>query len=121
MALILLVDDDPDVREVLRKDLQQEGHEVEEAANGQEALVAYRQNPADLVITDIFMPEKGGLELITELRSEFPNSKIFAMSAELPQRKANPLKIAEVLGAIRTFEKPMSLRALRGAIRGEIK
>lgn len=120
MALILIVDDDPDVRKALGEDLQQKGYQISLAANGQEALNAYREQPADVVVTDIFMPGKGGLELITELHSEFPEAKIFAMSTGLSQRKASPLKMAEHLGAKKTFEKPVSTDALLEAIRQEI-
>jgi len=72
MARILVVDDDDQIRTLLRVTLEREGHEVFEAPDGNVALSLYHQNPADLVITDIIMPEKEGIEMIMELRRSDP-------------------------------------------------
>jgi CheY-like chemotaxis protein len=82
VARILLVEDDEAVRDILKKALVSSGHEVEEAENGNVALAAYRRQPCDLVITDLVMPEKDGLETILELRRMNPAVKIVAMSGE---------------------------------------
>ena len=80
MARILLVEDDEAVRGILAKTLVAAGYEVEEAANGEVALAAYRRQASDVVITDLVMPEKNGLEMIMELRRLDPAVKIIAMS-----------------------------------------
>ena len=80
MARILVVDDDQDMRKLLRKTLEKAGYEVVEAPDGVKATRVYQQNPADIIITDIFMPEKEGLELIQEVKRNFPGAKIIAIS-----------------------------------------
>ena len=80
MALILIIDDDDQIRRVLRKTLERDGYDVADAPNGKEGIRLYRENPADLVITDIIMPEKEGIETIRELRRDFPEVKIIAIS-----------------------------------------
>jgi len=80
MARILLIDDDAPVRRTLRKMLERQGYEVEEAPDGKAGLTLYQENPADLIITDLIMPEMEGIETIMELRRRFPDVKIIAMS-----------------------------------------
>ncbi len=89
--------------------LQMAGHEVEEAANGQLGLELYSQNPADLVITDIRMPIKDGLETIEELRRDYPNVKIIAMAAY----GEAALSRTRELGVNRAVEKPFRLKDLK--------
>jgi CheY-like chemotaxis protein len=67
---VLVVDDEPDLRFMLRRIFTQAGHEVTEAGNGAVALAAARQSPPDLVVTDIMMPVMGGVELIRALRAD---------------------------------------------------
>lgn len=120
-ASILLVDDDPALRTQVAGPLEEQGYEVREAANGREALEQQRSRPADLIITDLFMPEKGGLELIAELQSP-PSDQVpvFVMAEPHPGRAMNMLRMAETLGAKRTFEKPVDLSTLIQAIREEL-
>ncbi|MEO5957891.1 MAG: response regulator [Opitutaceae bacterium] len=80
MARILLIDDDDDVRTVLRLTLIHFGHTVIEARNGREGLELFAEARPELVITDIVMPEKEGLEVIIELRAHRPPVKIIAIS-----------------------------------------
>ncbi len=81
MATVLLVEDQDEVREVLRIVLEHAGYQVHEAPDGQVALESYRENPADVVVTNMLMPRKSGLELIIDLQREFPAVKIIAMSS----------------------------------------
>jgi CheY-like chemotaxis protein len=74
------VEDDEPLRSVLRQILERTGHEVAEAADGRAAMEIQRQKGADLVITDIIMPEVDGIETIMVLRREFPSVKIIAIS-----------------------------------------
>ncbi len=116
MARILIIDDDVTVRQAIRRILEKVGYEVVEASDGEEGMRLFYENPADLVITDIFMPGKEGLETIMELQGKFPNVKIIAISGggktDLSKSlKTDFLMMAEQLGA-RSLEKPFELEEL---------
>ena len=117
MPRILIIDDDPQARALLRQALERAGHTVLEAADGQEGLQYYRASPTDLIITDILMPEREGLETIMALRKEFPDVKIIAISGGGRAGRLDFLDIAARLGAQRTFRKPFNLRELLAAVR----
>ena len=80
MNRILVIDDDAPFRGMLRQVLGREGYEVMEASNGKEGMALFRAEPTDLVISDILMPEQEGLQTIKELRRDFPEVKIIAIS-----------------------------------------
>lgn len=80
MKRILVIDDEEQIRQLLRQILEPEGYEVTEASNGNEGLEEYRKKPADLIITDLIMPEKEGFETIADLKEEYPDIKIIAIS-----------------------------------------
>jgi CheY-like chemotaxis protein len=82
MARILVIEDETDIRGVYRRLLEQAEHEVIEARDGDLGVKLHRKNPTDLIITDIIMPEKDGIETITEIRRDFPRVKIIAISGE---------------------------------------
>ena len=107
MARILVVDDEEQVRSLLREILESEGHAVGEAANGAEAMFLARTAAWDLVIIDIIMPVKEGLETTLELRREFPALKIVAISGGGRLAPQGYLDTAEVVGADRTLMKPI--------------
>ncbi len=102
-ASILVAEDDELIRSTIRRSLEQRGYDVCEAANGAEAIRALRAEPFDLVITDILMPEKDGLETIRHLRKELPAVKIIAISGNENQLF---LDSASGLGATRSLAKP---------------
>jgi DNA-binding response OmpR family regulator len=107
MGLILIIDDDDQIRRVLRKTLERDGYDVVDAPNGKEGIKLFRENPADLVITDLIMPEKEGIETIRELRRDFPEVKIIAISGGGRIGPDSYLKMAKGLGAQRTLTKPL--------------
>lgn len=117
MQRILVIDDEPQLRAVLKRFLEIEGYEVEVAADGREALRIYAGQPADLVITDLIMPEKEGIETIRELKDSYPTVKIIAMSGGGRLGPETYLTLARKLGAHRTFTKPFELKALGDAVR----
>jgi DNA-binding NtrC family response regulator len=116
MGRIMIVEDDKAVRELLREILKRAGHEVIAAGNGKEAIALYQENPADLVITNILMPEKEGLETIQEMRSDDPDIKIIAISGGGQIGPADYLEIARRFGAMRTFSKPFDRKELLAAV-----
>lgn len=105
MARILVIDDTEVVRAMIRRWLEVEGHEVVEASDGDAGIQLFREHPADLVITDLIMPEKDGIEVIKELREEYPDVKIIAISAGGQLEQEEQLEQAKQVGASRTFEK----------------
>lgn len=106
MAKVLVIEDEEQVRDIIRQTLERAGHEVFEAADGEEGIEAYRANKVDLVITDILMPKKGGLVTILELRQENPDLKIIAMSGGGRSGKLNFLSTAKTFPGVKTFRKP---------------
>ena len=80
MARILIIDDEDDLRATLRQMLEQDGHEVSEAANGAHGLELYEKDSPDLIITDVIMPKKEGVETIIALHRSAPNLPIIAIS-----------------------------------------
>ena len=121
MARVLVVEDDEQVRIVLREILEPEGHEVLEAPNGEVGTTLYRRDPVDLVTTNIVMPEKDGLELIRELRADFPGVKIIAISGCDPDDGKGYLSLAETYGARCTVPKPFSPDTIRTAVEELLK
>lgn len=110
MARILLIEDDDSVRTMLRLTLDHFGHTVIEARNGKEGLALFQHANIDLLITDIVMPEKEGLEVLMELRKRNPPVKIIAISG------GDYLQMAKLMGAAKVLAKPFSSDVLIAAI-----
>lgn len=116
MARILVIDDEDLVRMTVSQMLERDGHTISEAADGQKGLVMLRENPVDLVITDILMPNKEGMETITELRQIYSGLKIIAMSGGGRIRNTGFLSVAEKLGADAVLSKPFRSQQLRDTV-----
>jgi DNA-binding response OmpR family regulator len=116
MPSILLIEDDELFREALATSLSKRGYTVMQARDGEEGLRIFRVEPADLVLTDIVMPNKEGLALVEELRRDYPKLGIIAMSGGLAHNAPLYLKLAGALGANRTLQKPFDLPTLLKAI-----
>lgn len=114
MASILIVDDEEPIRHLLRSILEGDGHRVIEAADGREGLTLYRQAPTDLVITDILMPERDGMEVTLELTREFLDAKVIAMTGASGGQ--NFLNVAKLFGARQLLQKPFGLQEVRSAV-----
>ena len=114
MKKILVIDDEPDMREMLKQTLRSAGHEVVLAADGREGVVRQGTSPADLVITDIYMPHQDGLETIREFRRRFPKVSIIAMSGRA--LAVTMLSIAQDLGAVAVLHKPFAAEELIAAV-----
>jgi CheY-like chemotaxis protein len=114
---LLVVDDDADMRLTLKLALELAGYAVEVAANGREALHAQRRQAADVLITDIFMPDADGFEAIDAFRKEFPRTKIVVVSGGAQFSKRDYLPDAELIGVDATLQKPFDVDTLLGLIK----
>ncbi len=124
MACILLIDDDDALRGVIAQNLELAGHTVLQAGDGRQGVDLFHATSVDLVLTDLVMPGKEGVETIIELHRERPELPIIAMSGGMP-RSAMYLEIAAKLGARRALAKPFSpqelLKAIDEVLAGEPK
>ncbi|MEN8157201.1 MAG: response regulator [Bacteroidota bacterium] len=108
MQKILIIDDESNILMMLKKMLEQSGYEIELAANGVEGIEMFKKSRADLVITDIIMPEKEGLETIREMRRIKSDLKIIAMSGGGKVSADSYLEIARIFGASKIISKPFT-------------
>lgn len=112
-ATILVVDDERDIRDLLKRFLGEAGYRVLESPNGRDALNQLRNTRVDLLISDIVMPEADGLEILQSLRNNFAGLKVIAMSGAFDGRF---LRAAELLGAHATLLKPLSLSLVKETV-----
>jgi CheY-like chemotaxis protein len=114
MANILVIDDETEVRYAIRAVLEDQGHEVSEAETGTAGLSAISDasNPYDLVICDIIMPDKEGIETIVEIKQRLPEQKIVAISGGGRIKKEDYLAVAAAVGATYTVSKPFDAETL---------
>ena len=118
MPRILVVDDDSNLRAAIRRMLEPLGFEIEEAANGRDAMKAFRASPSDLVLCDVFMPEQDGLEVLRDLANEFAGVKVVAMSGGGEfHGTVNLLPLATFLGAVAVLHKPFKQAELLKVVR----
>jgi DNA-binding response OmpR family regulator len=117
MARILLVDDEPLVLELFREILVLDQHDVTTAGDGNAAVAALSHGTFDLVITDLVMPDREGLETIMTLRHQYPQLPIIAMSGGGRGNSMDYLDLAAKLGARKTLAKPFSAQVLLDAVR----
>ena len=113
---ILIIEDDAEVRELLSTLLTRAGHQVSAASDGIEGIHAFRTDPRDLIITDLVMPGNEGLETIVDLRNEFPDLKIIAISGGGLDGQNNYLNAARLCGATMTFRKPFKNQEIIDAV-----
>ena len=116
MARILVIDDDALLRGAIRVVLESAGYEVIEAADGDAGLRLHREPGADLVVVDLFMPERDGLEVIRAVRAEAPQAKIIAMSGG-SSLQLDLLDAATAFGASRALWKPFAPAMLLATVR----
>jgi two-component system sensor histidine kinase EvgS len=110
--MIVLAEDDPDQRLALRLALEQAGYRVREAADGRQALALLRERASPVLITDIFMPDADGFELIASLRREFPATKIVVISGGGRRAKQDYVASAQLMGVDASLRKPVRVDEL---------
>jgi DNA-binding response OmpR family regulator len=116
MPRILVIDDEQLLRSTIVTILTRAGFSVEEASDGQAGIAMFHKNPPDVVLTDIFMPNKDGIEIIKELKHSSPRTKIIAMTGGGNLRMIEIASAAEVLGADHVIHKPFESESLLAAI-----
>ncbi|MEK7761743.1 MAG: response regulator [Nitrospirota bacterium] len=122
MPMILVVDDDDQIRRLIRQTLEEAGYRVTEARNGREAIPQYQVDHADLVIMDILMPGQDGLVTITALRQDFPDLKVIAITGGTDRiGLLNFLDVAKMFGAGRTLQKPFEMKTLLDMVQAELQ
>jgi YesN/AraC family two-component response regulator len=121
MEKILIIDDETPIRSMVRLILERAGYAVREAQDGIEGIRVFRETPADLIITDLIMPNKDGIGMIIELKKDFPALKIIAMSGGGLNRPDGYLRGAQKLGAACTLSKPLNRNDLLRAVRDTLK
>jgi CheY-like chemotaxis protein len=112
MALVLVIDDASIMRDLVRRMLDRTNHLVIEAEDGAAGLTAFSRHSPDLVITDLFMPNKEGIETIRDIRRKQANTKIIAMSGGTSHHADEYLAAAKELGADAILPKPFGRRDL---------
>ena len=116
MSSLLIIEDDANLRMILRNIIEQAGHRVCVATDGKDALTKIQEDPPDLVITDIIMPEKEGIEVILCLRKNYPDIRIIAMSGGGQLGADHYLDMAHEFGAHITIPKPFDKQIILDAI-----
>lgn len=107
MASVLVIDDDPVSRDIVRDLLEGAGHEVSEEATSEAGIAAYKQEGFDLVVADLYMPEKGGLDVIGKVMEADPDARLIAISGIDLREKLDIFQLARQLGALHTLPKPI--------------
>lgn len=118
MANIIVIEDEDAIRRLVVRILGRSGHEVREASNGRDGVALHRGLRADLVITDVFMPEQDGIETIQQIREFAPETPILAMSGGGSRGNTDSLEDAELFGADAVMMKPFSPEQLDQAVAG---
>jgi CheY-like chemotaxis protein len=112
---VLVIEDNPDLRDYLRLALEAEAFKVLTAANGREAIGYLNGHQVDAIVTDLFMPEMDGIEVIAAVRQRFPNVRVVAISGK---PGVDYLSVARELGVAATLRKPFEIADLIAALKG---
>jgi DNA-binding NtrC family response regulator len=117
MARILVIDDQEPIRRVVRRALEQDGHEVFDASDGEIGMEILESQSFDLVVTDIFMPGQDGIVTLRQIRKRFPALKVIVISGGDSTGLMDLRQDAELLGAVSTLQKPFNAREIMDKVR----
>jgi DNA-binding NtrC family response regulator len=117
MARILVIDDQDSIRRVVRRALEQDGHEVFDASDGELGMEILESNSFDVVITDIFMPGQDGIVTLRQIRKRFPTVKVIVISGGDSSGLMDLRQDAELLGAVKSLQKPFNAREIMDVVR----
>ena len=116
MARVLVIDDDAVSRDIIRDLLESAGHAVTESSTSEEGIATYKQEGADLVVADLYMPEKGGLDVIGKLVGADPDARVIVVSGIDLREKLDIFQLAKQLGALHTLPKPIEPESFLNAV-----
>jgi CheY-like chemotaxis protein len=108
MARVIVIDDQEAIRRIVRRVLERAGHEVLDAADGERGLELLERHPADVVLSDIFMPGMDGIQMLRQIRKQFPAVKVIVMSGGDSSGMLDLRRDAELLGAVKSLSKPFT-------------
>ncbi len=117
MARILLIEGEPHVRKLMKEILEEEGHEIIECDNGTDGIREYKRAAIDLVVLDVLLPDKDGLDTLRELKQHHDDVKVMAISGGFVQGAIDMLPLAKRLGARHTLDKPFDLKMFLSAVK----
>ncbi len=117
MARILVIDDQEPIRRIVRRALEQNGHEVYDASDGEIGMEILESQSFDLVVTDIFMPGQDGIVTLRQIRKRFPALKVIVISGGDSSGLMDLRQDAELLGAVSTLQKPFNAREIMDKVR----
>jgi len=117
MARIIVIDDQEPIRRIVRRALEQEGHEVLDASEGEMGMQVLERHTADVVITDIFMPGQDGILTLRQIRKKFPAVKVIVISGGDSTGLLDLRHDAELLGAVKSLQKPFTAAELIQTVR----
>ena len=117
MARILLIEGEPHVRKLMKEILEEEGHEIIECDNGTDGVREYKRAAIDLVVLDVLLPDKDGLDTLRELKQHHDDVKVMAISGGFVQGAIDMLPLAKRLGARHTLDKPFDLKMFLSAVK----
>ena len=121
MARILVIDDQEPIRRVVRRALEQDGHEVFDASDGEIGMEILESQSFDIVITDIFMPGQDGIVTLRQIRKRFPTVKVIVISGGDSSGMLDLRQDAELLGAIKSLQKPFNAGEIIDVVRDVLK
>src|SRR5712691_12031858 len=121
MARIIVIDDQEPIRRIVRRALEQEGHEVLDASEGEMGMQLLERHTAAVVITDIFMPGQDGILTLRQIRKRFPAVKVIVMSGGDSTGMMDLRRDAELLGAVKSLQKPFNARDIVDVVRAVLQ
>ena len=108
MACVVVIDDQEPIRRIVRRALEQVGHQVLDAEDGELGLQLLERHPVDVVVSDIFMPGMDGIQMLRQIRKQFPAVKVIVMSGGDSSGMLDLRRDAELLGAVKSLAKPFT-------------
>lgn len=120
MARVLVIDDQESIRRVVRRALEQDGHEVFDASDGEVGMELLESQSFEVVITDIFMPGQDGIVTLRQIRKRFPAVKVIVISGGDSTGLMDLREDAELLGAVKSLQKPFNAREIMDAVKAAV-
>lgn len=121
MARVLVIDDQEPIRRIVRRALEHDGHEVFDASDGEMGMQMLARHSADVVISDIFMPGQDGILTLRQIRKQFPAVKVIVISGGDSTGLLDLRRDAELLGAVKTLQKPFTAREIADVVKSVLE